>query len=236
MNPEEFLANEQRILAEMAERGSKARETGLVSKLPPQGQVQTGALVYFTYDPSQLDVIGEFSDAIHKSLNGRSMIYSPEKGNIHTSLATHGVKTSSEPESLDAQLSQLSGVVERVAHDFNEYLAVNVYGAVHDESTVVVRPVDSFSSSIVNLVGRLIGKSSETGLELKRAWGRHITIARFTDQIAPPEMERFNDLMDYSKIRIPSTYLLPTHIAVGSFLLDRNSFVLGPYSSVSIQE
>ncbi len=67
----------------------------------------------------------------------------------------------------------------------------------------------------------------------RKAWGRHITVARFNSNISSNEMEKFNELMGRENFFYDAKHYARA-LNVGYFLMNRQGFFLSPYSSVQL--
>ena len=75
-------------------------------------------------------------------------------------------------------------------------------------------------------------------LDVRSAWGTHITVSRFTEEIPPEQTSKFNELMKYASYPNASNdgdVLWPDSINVGFFELDKNGFNLETVKEFSLK-
>ena len=208
MPEQDFLANEHRILGEMEEKGRKARETGLVSKLPKPGEVQAGYIVYLTHDKKISDDVDRFSEAVSASLGGNILLYGNccgyrGRSNVHTTVATYDIKNvpGFQPDRTllaklgDAAHASMSEFLNARSNVPEKRPVLDYSQLIHDEGTVIAEPSGT-AIDYCELRESVAKKTSEKGIQVKPSWGRHITVGRFTRAFSPEELGKFREIMD----------------------------------------
>lgn len=240
MSEDHFLANEQRILNDIKLKGKKALETGLVSKLPKDGEVQTGYIIYLTHDKIIERRVSEFSLNLSKALDGNSILYGSSCGyrnisNIHTTIATYNKKNISSFKPDKNVLYKLNDIAEKSINSFlktDKCPILNYSQFIYNDEKVIAEPGNS--SSFFKLMENVIKASRGKINDVKASWGRHITVGRFTENISTDKLEKFKELVEYlpffdNSINNESQGVISLN--TGYFLLSNKEFKLIPYSA-----
>lgn len=248
MPEQDFLANEQRILGEMEQSGRKARETGLVCKLPKPGEVQAGYIVYLTHDRKISNDVDRFSREVSATLESNLVLYGNFSGyngrsNVHTTVATYDIKNVPHFQPDRTILAKLSDAASESVLDFLNKRSGDLESApilnysqfIHDPGTVVAEPSGE-AKDYCELRDRVAQKAAERGIPIKPSWGRHITVGRFTRAFSPEELKKFREIMadPYFYPESISTEMdLPRAVSLnaGHFVLSNERFDLVPYSA-----
>lgn len=210
-----FLAKEIEILDGMQQRGEKAiAENGLISKLPDAGKYQTGYFLYFPHGVQVAYHVHYFNSQLSKRLPkleivpyGVNLANSGKGGfqdnNVHTSLGTYDVSID-EHRKIDANIASklaeatLEGIMvftKEVREGKRKIPSITFKNFMHDESTILLRPVDKSAGDYLALGDYISNSAITKGIALKRAPMRHATAGRFTRELSKKETNAFNEFM-----------------------------------------
>lgn len=251
MSEQDFLADESRILGAMQERGKKALETGLMCKIPKSGEVQVGYLVYLTHSHEVIEEISVYSRGIAHALNGRTIPYGKDFGNVHTTAGTYDTQIIPANKHAPPQLEilcKLSEAAQETMVDLKNKARFSILhgpvleykGLVHDEGTTIAQPEEVGAENYCELTETLAQNTSKRGIQLKKSWGRHISVARVTEDIPPEQLEEFKRFIGQSRPIHSFSDALPfepVSLNVGSFRLENGEhegekrFHLTPFSA-----
>lgn len=224
MTEKEFEEKEKSILDRMQEAGKQVASTGLKPGVLTQG-AQFAYLVFLTYPDKATRPIADFSQQVYKALHGKSITYGI--GKIHQTIADFDLHTI---ESVDLAIPDES-VLEKLSKTAERSLGKApwaIFGNyIHNDNSVVLRPQESRGNyELIELFGE---NATREGLEVRKAWGRHITVNRFTENISPEKLEAFLDLMKnpvYPNASADGDPLFAAALNVGYFILDKDGFDL----------
>ena len=231
MTLEEFEAKEKQIFENMERDGREVREKGLVCGIPESGL--RAYLVYLRYPMELMCVVRDFSEEVRKIIEGKAVAY--DTGNLHQTIGDLivGEREVFPDRGLFAKLGE---AVFRVFRD-NLHNPKTSFGRyVQGKDSIILKPDKNVGN--YELISSVVEASRMVDINLRGAWGRHMTVSRFTEPLAPMVLTDFNTLIDESDS--PSTFdgdgrVLPIHaesLNVGYFHLDRSKgFDLQPYCS-----
>lgn len=232
---------DKEILAKIQSSGKEARRSGLKSNVPEQG-VDTGYLIFLKYTPEDSLPIANFSLEIKNSLDGKSIVYSAE--NIHQTIADycleHHEKDDFKPEKKilskletsvsDAMDNLLRKDIQDVWNSFGKY--------INNNNSVILRPLRGVNSGTYHLITLVKEKTDENGLDVRSAWGTHITTSRFTEEILPEEIGEFNKLMEHASYPNASNdgdLIWPDSLNLGFYRLNKKGFNLETVKEFSLK-
>ncbi len=243
MTLEEFSKKEQEILDKMQNQGRQVSETGLVSKVPQEGTM-TGYLVYLTFPEQSAIHIARTSKQINRALSGRSVIY--DLDSIHQTIADFKVGTSDiKPEEFSPDKDVL-GVLGYAALEswisLGNETPFTIFGDyIHNADSVVLRPITATSTRENYDLRELVAENAaKEGLEVRPAWGRHITVNRVTEAIPPQDLGNFIKLMR-TNLGFPNASsdgdpIFAESLNVGYFTLSKKGFLLNSAYEFSLKD
>ena len=247
MTEEEFNAKEAQIINNnFRAKREEVRKTGLVSKLPEEGKTDFGYLVFLRFDDEVKGKVEKFSEMVQMSLNNRAIVYG--KQNSHQSLGDYKLTRidSGNPLPVNDQiLYNLAVTVEQARDEFvrdadskdipNPWTMFFNY--VCNADSVILAPASNRGNyKLIELVSQ---ETAKRGIDFRKTWGRHVTVSRFTSDVPPQEMIRFNQLMggkddeaSFSNASNDGDIHYAESINVGYFTADRKrGFDLKSYQS-----
>ncbi len=231
---DEFTEKEKTILQGIKERGEKAcLQTGLVSTIPESGQA--GYLVFLRYSEHVRRKIGEFSEQVSNSLSGRTLTYGIE--NSHQTIADCGICTlegnSFVPD--EAVLEKLVISAEkfmpflRASRQHQDVDALwTIFGNyINSPDSVILKPLQNQGNPF--LIESFYNEAKSKGIEVRKAWGRHITVNRFTENIPINELGDFNNLISsaaFPNESFDGDIFYAETLGVGYFIMNKREFAL----------
>jgi len=239
MSLEEFETKEAQILEGIRERGLKARETGLVPGVPEQGS-QVGVLIYLRYPEEVNGRIGELSSEVSRLVGGRAITYGED--NAHQTIADYKLQNVTKPGDAkfeEGVFKRIGGVAKACIDHFknpqNPYTSFKapytLFGdLINSPDSVILTP----SENGVNyqLIKEIKENASGLWVHLREAWGRHMTIARFNEEISSEEAD---SLFSYlysgpspSQRITKEGPIIAESLNVGHFVLNKEGFKLSP--------
>lgn len=240
MSEDHFLANEQKILNDIKSRRNKVLETGLVSKLPKDGEVQAGYIIYLTHNEIIEYRVNEFSLKLSEALDGNSILYGSfcgyrNRSNIHTTITTYNKNNVSSFNPDKHILYKLSNIAEKSINSFlktDKCPILNYSQFIYNDEIVIAEPENS--SGFFKLMEMVVRESRGKIGSLRSTWGKHITIGRFTKDISIDKLEEFKELMkdpSFLDSSINDEFQGVISLNAGHFLLSNKEFNLVPYSA-----
>jgi hypothetical protein len=240
MTLEEFTAKEFEILGDIQAKGLAARETGLKRGVPESGQL-AGYLIALRYDQAVREAIGEFSNKVNESLGGRTVTYGVT--NAHQTIADYAVRHVEGGFKPDEKV--LSKLIDSARTGFKKASLIgNVFGNyISGSDSVIVKPLGSADGRTYSLIQRVADKAANLGIEARGAWGRHMTVNRFTEDIPSEEMGAFNELMwngnfpanYFPTVSSDGDWLLAKSLDIGYFTMDKTGFNFNVVESLKLQ-
>ncbi|MBI2629005.1 hypothetical protein HYW74_02905 [Candidatus Pacearchaeota archaeon] len=234
MDLEEFLAKETQILDKMQEAWRNVSETGLVSKVPQDGTM-AGYLVYLTFQEDRIRPIAEMSKRINRTLNGKSIIYQLE--NIHQTIADYEVRVREniKPEEFYPDkdiLGTLAYASLESCPAMDLTSPFTIFGNyIYNSDSVVLRPqTATCNRENYGLIESFAENAAKEGLDVRKAWGRHITVSRFTEDVPNQDLGNFIKLMKntlgFPNVSPDGDPVFANALNVGYFTLNKQGFSL----------
>jgi hypothetical protein len=222
-----------------------------VSTLPESEMRELGYGVVLRYGREVTDEVEEFSRSVRNALGGNAIVY--ETSDVHQSLGSFSGGVSPKSEEVQPHrsvLEKLTEVTKNALFEFSEHEGSgtnNSFGNYSFNNNFVILEPTSIKVRNFTLMDKIREYGERAGLDIK-AWGRHMTVSRFTDNVPVEEIGEFANLM-YSQInqglylknlfagKTPSSKSIrietPESVDVISFTADReDGFKIQVYESL----
>jgi len=239
MSLQKFEQKEAEILGGIKQRGLDALiQKGLVANIPKSG-AQAGYLVVLRYGDEFTSKIGEFSLEVNWALEGRALVY--DEANIHQTIVDFNLQEIPTSEFIPDRkiLGGLSESTHRALKTFKQhYLGFGPATAfkeyLNSPDSVILTPLESRGN--YSLIELIASEAQKNKLEVRKAWGRHVTVNRFTEEVPLGELENFKQLLE--RANSEASFLKQEYKAkrldIGYFILNKQSFALHVSDSLKI--
>jgi hypothetical protein len=245
MNQRDFDKKEKEILDRYRKSRDEARTNGLVSKIPTTSEPQVGYLIYNRFGNELNSNVEQFSTDVNQSLNGRSIIYSADI--VHQTIADFSVKPLEEIEGEFPNYEILDKLIKATKRARDNFVdnpvnsndrpnpATMFFNYIHNADSVILDPY--WNRGNPYLIEAVASETDKESLGVRKAWGRHITVSRFSEDILPQEMKRFNELLggkylaSYPNASNDGDVIYAQSLNVGFFDLSKSGFHLSSHES-----
>lgn len=231
-----FKNKEKEIISRIENSYSEVRKNGLTSNIPEKG-FDAGYAVVLRYGNNLMDSIENFSKQVNNSLDGKSLIYNKE--NLHQTIADYNIKHFEKKFNPNKKI--LSGLEKSAKNSSNnlDNPVWNSFGKfIYNSNSVILKPLRGINGGTYNLVKKFEENSQKNNLDVRPAWGSHVTVSRFTENISPDKLDNFYGLMENPSFPNESSdgdIFYPSSLVVAFFEMGRDKFNLNITKEFSLR-
>jgi len=206
MHFSEFIKSQETVYSRF--RRTKIKKLGTLPDPFIDGHRRSGYFIALRYPTEIAKAVEELSFQIAET--APVMIYDKDK--IHTTLSDFslGRDVPCDTKVLD-RLVEIASVVE--SQDAPE---IEIHDLLCNRNTVIL--AGSPNEQFVNLSNIILSQAQKSGINLREPWGAHITVARFSQTVAPEHLENFFELINIKEYNFG--VVSPNRVDIGYFRLN----------------